>query len=323
MDWLNFLEGNRIAYDTRGKNVSGNHVAIACPWCGSEDPSRHLVISLNGAGWHCWRKHQHRGRSAIKLICALLHCSVDQARAIAGERNPIVPESLTDMVNSVMQPDQIDNQPLDMPGEFKAFRGQYSSRRFSQYLHSRKFPTPVIAEMTKTHDIYYAMTGPFFGRVLFMVHSSDGDLMAWSGRSIYPSEKLRYKTEGPTGDYLLWLDRLPRPRSHTLVLCEGPMDALKVSVFGKSLGIDATCCFTSTPTRRQIDHLYQLRPRYKNLCIMLDQGEVANTLWTADALAPLNGAAVWLTPAHKDPGEISSSDELRQTMGLVIADKIG
>lgn len=318
MDWIRLLEGNRIAYDTRGKNVSGNRVAVSCPFCGGDDPSRHLVIDLDGAGWHCWRNRQHRGKSPVKLICALLHCSVEQARAIAGERNPIVPESLTDVVQGIIEPGEVEDYPLVMPSEFKAFHGQYSSKRFEQYLHSRRFPSP-LQELTKNHDMYYATTGPFFGRVLFMVRRPDGELMAWSGRSIYPSEELRYRTEGPTGDYLLWLDRLPRPGSSSLVLCEGPMDALKVSVFGHYVGIDATCCFTSTPTQRQIDHLHRLRHHYERLYVMLDSGEVANTLWTADALSQLRIEPIWLPPYLKDPAEIRNPDELKQLIGLAVA----
>lgn len=59
MDWIGFLEANHIAYDTRGKNVSGNRVAITCPWCGGDDPSRHLVIDLDGAGWHLIYEKNH------------------------------------------------------------------------------------------------------------------------------------------------------------------------------------------------------------------------------------------------------------------------
>lgn len=311
MDWLNFLDTNRITYDTRGKNVSGNHVAISCPWCGGDDPSRHLAISLDGAGWHCWRNRQHRGRSPVTLILALIHCSVAEAQSIAGERNSIVPDNLVEMVQNLMQP-KPKNRPLIKPAEFRPFQGQYTSQRFVQYLRSRGFPAP-LEDLTKQHDMYYAGTGRFFGRVLFMVRSPDGELMAWIGRSIYPHVKLRYMTEGPIGDYLLWLDRLPRRHSHTLVLNEGPIDALKVDVFGLPIGVDATCCFTSTPTDRQIGHLYKLCEHYENRYIMLDEGEVGNTLWTSGVLAPLRFKPIWQL-SRKDPGEIRSTDELRKVL---------
>lgn len=314
MDWLHFLDTNRIEYDTRGKNVSGNHVAVACPWCKGDDPSRHLAISLEGAGWRCWRNRQHRGRSPVKLILALIHCSVAEAKSIAGEPYSIVPDNLVEMVNNIMQP-KPENRTLTKPSEFRPFQRQYTSQRFVQYLRSRGFPAP-LEDITRRHDMYYAVTGQFFGRVLFMVRSPDGYLMAWSGRSIYPHENLRYKTEGPTGDYLLWLDKLPRPNSRTLVLCEGPMDALKVSVLGKSSGIDATCCFTSTPSQRQIDHLYRLRSHYDLVYVMLDSGEIANTLWTADALSALRAKPIWLPPELKDPGELTDETMLRQVLAL-------
>jgi hypothetical protein len=317
MDWIKFLESNRITFDTRGKNVSGNHVAISCPFCGGDDPSRHLAINLDGAGWHCWRNPQHRGRSAVRLIRELLHCSSEQARAIAGESNQTVPENLTEVIRAMLEPEKAADQPLAMPDDFRRFGNQYSAKRFTQYLRQRHFPTP-LDELAREHDVMYSMTGDFHGRVIFLVRSAQGELMAWSGRSIYPSEHLRYKTHGPIGHYLLWLDKLPRPKSDTLVLCEGPFDSFKVSALGKSLGIDATCCFTSTPTKRQIDHLYQLRPHYKHIYVMLDRGEIANTLWTTDALAPLRIKPIWLAD-HKDPAEFRSVDELRRVMGLALA----
>lgn len=315
MEWVRFLEANHIAYDTRGKNVSGNHVAISCPWCGSADPSRHLAINLDGAGWHCWRNRQHRGRSPVQLICALIHCSVADAKTIAGERNSIVPENLAEMVQNLMQPYNEEVPSLIKPAEFRPFQGQYTSQRFVQYMRTRHFPAP-LEELTKQHDIFYCVSGPFFGRVLFMVRSPEGDLRAWSGRSIYPHEKLRYKTEGPAGDYLLWLDKLFKSPHRDLILCEGSMDALKVSVLGKPLGLAATCCFTSTPTKRQIDWLYQLRPLYRNIYVMLDHGEVANTLWTAGALEPLRIKPLWLPPSLKDPGELRDSAQLKSIVEL-------
>ena len=153
MDWLRFLESNRITYDTRGKNVSGNHVAIACPWCGGDDPSRHLAINLDGAGWHCWRNRQHRGRSPVNLICALIHCSVAEAKNIAGERNSIVPDNLAEIVKSMLQSDKPENETLTLPSWFRPFQRQYTSQRFVQYLRSRGFPLPV-ETITKEHDMY-------------------------------------------------------------------------------------------------------------------------------------------------------------------------
>lgn len=316
MDWIDFLESHHIPYDIRGKNVSGDHVAIACPFCAGTDPSRHLVINLGGAGWHCWRNRQHRGRSPVRLICVLLNCSVEQARAMAGENHPILSDDLVAATEKILTPAVVESDPvLVRSALFKPFVGQYTSQRFVHYLRSRGFPPP-IEDLSKTYDMYYAVTGPFFGRVLFMVRSLLGEIMGWTGRSIYPEERLRYRSEGPIGHYLLWLDRLPRPKSHTLVLCEGPMDALKVNVFGRSLGVDATCCFTSSPTRWQVDHILGLGRRYRRNCVMLDRGEVANMLVTTDALSTLRPESIWMPARTKDPGDIGSVSELAEIMGL-------
>lgn len=72
LPWTDLLAQEGVEYVERGPNVARDHINIHCPWCGPEDPSHHLGISLQGKGWGCWRNPTHRGRSPKRLLYKLL-----------------------------------------------------------------------------------------------------------------------------------------------------------------------------------------------------------------------------------------------------------
>lgn len=312
-DWTTFLTQHHITYDTRGPNVSTGFVAIRCPFCGSDDPSRHMTVSMAGVGWRCWRNPKHRGGSPVRLIAALIHCSFGQARAMVGvDRRPL-PDDLAGAVRAKLYPEVLEPEVLKLPEEFKRLEGQYSSQRFAQYLRGRGFDRPF--EVAEEFDLRYAISGEFHHRLLFILRTLDEDVIAWTGRSIYEVAELRYKSRGPT-DTLLWFDMLPRRGSDTFALCEGPFDALKISVLGRELGVDASCCFTSAPSRKAIDQLHLLLPAYEHRFVVLDRGEAGNMLWTEGQLAPLGVKPLWLPYDRKDPALLRNTKELAELIGL-------
>ena len=83
-DWVEFLQKHNIEYVTQGSNVAHGNVNIKCPMCGPRDPSHHMGIAIDGAGWSCWRNPQHRGRSPVYLVALLAHVSVTRAREKTG-----------------------------------------------------------------------------------------------------------------------------------------------------------------------------------------------------------------------------------------------
>ena len=88
----------------------------------------------------------------------------------------------------------------------------------------------------------------------------------------------------------------------TLVLCEGPFDALKVDVLGRDYGIAATCFFTSAPTDAQIALLHDLCPQFRRKVLLLDRGTLALAMRVNSRLAGLGVITREVSGDLKDPG---------------------
>jgi hypothetical protein len=323
-DWVRFLEANHIHYVTSGPNVSRGHVAIKCPMCGSEDKSQHMSVHLKTGGWRCFRRPDaHKGGNPAGLVAALLKLSWQAAADLVGN-NVHIPDNLLATVRELLTPGKhVPREPLTMPEEFREIGDQRSAQRFIEYLKGRDYTSKQIATLTKRYGMRYAISGPQKGRIIFPI-TFYGQLVTWTGRTIYPDQELRYKTHsanpefedhpahGPINDYLLFFDRLLENKwdCDTLVLCEGPFDALKVSTLGLPYGIDASCFFTAAPSQTQIDLLYELVPNYRHRYLMLDQGTLATALKTQQHMQGLGFRVLTLPKSLKDPGLLNEKSLL-------------
>lgn len=314
MDWPALFSQYRIEFVETGPNVSKNFIAVKCPFCGVADPSQHMSISRTGTVWKCWRNPSHRGRDPIRLLAALMRCSYVQAAAILGpEISTPLSSDWAAAVRAKLDPAPADEAEVyELPEEFKEFDDVPSAGRFIKYLKRRNFKRKDIWWATTRYDLRYCTRGPFQGRIVFPVIYRD-QLLGWTGRSIYPGETLRYKTEGALTGQLLWYDELKRDAewAHTIILCEGPFDALKVSVLGHYRGIVSTCFFTSGLSEGQLDLLHDLLPRYERRYLLLDQGAVGATLRAARRLKALSVETRWLPAKIKDPGVLTRPELFR------------
>ena len=218
-------------------------------------------------------------------------------------------------------------QALSLPPEFKSFRGAPSSRPYVQYLQKRGFSELEIAR-TQGYGIYYASQGEYKGRIIFTVWV-DGNLVGWTGRTIYPTETLRYKTLSnnpekgpptaprPIGSYLLFWDKLKAPVPKTIVLCEGPFDAWRVNLLGARLGVVATCFFTNSLSREQIGLLHEILPKFENRVVLLDQGTFLQVSNIKSDLAAFDLTVRHLPPQYKDPAEIPDTETLKEVLAIV------
>lgn len=330
MNWQAFLDARRIRYATTGPNVARDHIAIQCPWCGAADPSEHLGISLRGRGWACWRNKAHRGKSNAFLITALIGCSMEEAHRIAGTGSVHVPDDFMGRMEGLLRPPgPAASRPfsLYLRDEFKSFDTALPSRKlYVDYLIRRGFSESEIRQFTERYGVHYCTRGVYRNRVIFPVYYHD-ELVTWTGRSIFPDERLRYKTLSPDHaiagtegylpalsqitNYLLWYDDLmDDPCDDTIYICEGPFDALKVRVLGRPDGVTATCLFTSNISEQQIGLLHNLLPKYKHRYLLLDPEAFANALHIRSALAALDVQVAKLKPGVSDPGDLCSLREI-------------
>lgn len=320
MDWPAFLNNNGIEFVEHGRNVSRGNIAINCPLCGGADPSQHLNISLSGRGFYCLRNRAHSGGEA-RLVQALLNCSYEQARAVVQDDRSL-PEDWYSriMVLAGGAPNNSAPQhPLQWPKEFRELDQKVRARPYWNYLLGRRYTNIQIAKLWQRFDICYCTSGPFSGRIIFPIYFEDR-LVTWTGRAISPRSMLRYKTLsadpekageegtqvalGPVSDYLLFWDQLLTSDADTIVLCEGPFDALRMMTLGRRRGVVATCCFTAQPSNAQIDLLHELLPRFTRRLLLLDQGTWATGMRVTDTLAALGVERLDLPLGVKDPGEL-------------------
>lgn len=325
-DWLRFFDAYRIPYSEHGPNTSKDNVVVRCPFCGTQDPSQHMSVSLSGRGWKCWRQPTHRGKNPARLVAALAHVDRATADRIVGNAVYIPSDFMRRMKEALV----VDKMPaakksigLELPREFKPFTGLPSSKPFVRYLvQDRGFSQKQVATFTQRYGLRYCARGTYRGRVIFPVYYR-GRLVSWTGRTIYADEVLRYRALSSDGEkaekegykpaigsishYLLWYDELMATDADTLVLCEGPFDALKISVLGRSRGVVATCFFTAAPTNQQLLLLGDLLPRFKRRVMILDQAgtfatgvKITNAL--SDAFSTLDIITYRLPPTLKDPG---------------------
>jgi hypothetical protein len=116
--------------------------------------------------------------------------------------------------------------------------------------------------------------------------------------------------------WVQWLNKSAHHhRRDTIILVEGPFDALKLNVLGRRTGICSTCFFTNTPSAQQLDQLYDLLPRFRRRYIMLDQDMLPRAMGLANRLSNLDVQVKQLPSNRKDPGEIPNHAELQEIFG--------
>lgn len=327
--WQGFLDQFNVHYATKGPSVTRGNVAVRCPFC-ANDPSEHLSISLEGKGWRCWRNpNEHAGKSPVRLIVGLIGCSYARAAEIAGEDRTNIPDDMVARVHSLLKvpENKKADRKLSMPVEFKPIRNSWQFLPCINHLRSRGIDDIEIFKLTKRFDVRYATRGPFSSRIIFPVYYQ-GELVSYTGRSVRDDAKIRYKTLttdpekakevgikpaiGPINNFLLFYDDvMNNTKAHTIVIVEGPFDALLLNILGRRHGIMATCIFTNTPTAAQVELFHEIMPRFERRCILLDNDMYARALRLRSDLKSLKVEQISLPPGVKDPALLRKGQLLK------------
>jgi len=296
-DWVPFLRQHHIEYVEEGPSVVRGNIAIHCPLCGASDGSHHMGLLVEGPGrgaWGCWRNGSHRGKSPQKLIQALIGCSYSEASRIAGVKAAVElgdDASLGDEMKKLLGGvDSVDTtiEPIAFPKEFREVHYSGYGRKFIDYLvMKRDYPHDDALNLCARYDLRFVTHGPFAYRLVLPVDMPDVGLVGWTGRSIIKDEKLRYKSlsdkpetaerEGlpcaPVNikDCVWNWSKLAKNRKHeTLVVVEGPLDALRVDYYGRQFGIRSTCLFSKSLSQAQEEILGDLSKRFVHKVVLVD-----------------------------------------------------
>lgn len=331
-NWISFLESYGIQYVTKGYNVSRGHIGIECPFCNGQGRPFHLAISLSGKGWHCWRDSDFRGRRPQRLIIALIGCSYADADRIADSQQTRVivsDDTFADVMlkglgmnNKIEEFTNAKQYTLDFMDEFvHPLHTSFCGRICSEYLvNERHYKYNELEDLYKKFKLLLGLRGPFSYRIVIPIYH-DGYLVNWTGRTIVKNEELRYKTLSSDPkkareenlpcalmnikDCLFDIDRLVIG-GNTLVICEGPFDAMRITWLGEKKGILGTCLFNKTLSDYQRWLLESLRNKFEH-CVSLFDSDAGFEDFTAFP-EYMNVRKGILPLGIKDPADLTEGD---------------
>lgn len=335
-DWRAFCAQHSIAFVTSGPNTSRGNISVRCPWCGEADRSGHMGLSLdrNDPVWGCFRNAKHRGRNPRRLVQRLLCVSFDEAWRIVGAQAQTADDGeLSASIKRLQEGPEgggaTRSTPpaLAYPPDFKPVLGRAYGKQFLAYLEKQRgFSSDCLGEVCERYGLHYALSGDFAWRLIFPIHDADGRLLGWTGRDIRPSAWLRYRTTDALPNRVLYNAHLAaRSDAETLVIVEGPVDAVKVDYFGASLGVAAVATLGTSLPRERRAALATLCRRFKRAALLFDEGTLPEVTSLAPELSETSGVdvALW-RPGVKDPGDMSSTQVVKflydhlQPMGVAV-----
>ncbi len=287
-DYLSFLQ----RYNIDRRDGRRDWIEVSCPWCGAADP-HHLGINLKLGIYHCWHGASHSGRSAHRLVQALLGCTRQEADRIVDDEGAsfailsdesFAGEAFRKLGEIRSEPRRATGslQPLE---EFVPIRDAGLGRTLVYpYLEGRGYRRQDVSWLVDRYGLMFAPTGQFAYRIIVPV-VVDRQMVNWTGRSIAASEELRYKSlstdydrsraQGlPTAprvikDCLFDYDNVMRG-GEMLVISEGPFDAMRLGFLGERSGVRATCLFSKMASDAQVDLLMRAAPRYREVVSLFD-----------------------------------------------------
>ena len=216
IDWRALLSSLHIEWRDRGANCTAGNINVKCPWCHS-DPSFHLAIAEAREAFYCWRDpNRHSGRSFIGLLMKLGQRREEAVRLLNYYRRG----------KGIQAEPEAPDKPLKLDGGWARFAPAQESKQLVDYLAKRGFTSP--RALCEQFDLRYAPTGSWARRLLIPLHL-DGAVVSWTGRDIARQPLLRYKMQELAGYEPFYSPDIRKPKIEMLIVCEGPMDALKVA----------------------------------------------------------------------------------------------
>lgn len=328
MEWQRFLDDNHIPWVGKGPNTKRGEISIQCPYCGDDDPSHHLGISLTTAHWGCLRDRTHRGVNPARLVAALTGCSQERAKAIVRSYDQADPETLDDALaalegtTAAPKPGKRHAEPLRLPDDFMPIRNNSLTGKFYRYLSDRGFDD--VDGLSRTYQLHCAMTGKQKDRIIIPLHQ-DGELIGWTGRAlINPVNAPRYLTSGPeTKKAVFNEDRLRRAKGRILFVVEGPFDAIKLDWYGMLVDARACCTFGTTFSLDQVSIITELSRNFERTVTLFDPEAVGPGFDIADWLARIRAVQGRVPDEVEDPGAMNPKQIVQMVAAIVKEHRLG
>ena len=264
----------------RGHSVSRGNFNIRCPFCGQADGGHHMGIRLDNGWWGCWRNAEHRGKSPVRLMCAVLNRPVWEVRRLLGIHGSPLLETFRGVRERLTRPSASQDVvvragTLQVPKSFRAlWRRSEASARFVDYMEGRGFKGPVLSAVTEAYGLMYALTGPFADRIIMPYYYQDA-VVTWTARTVHKDLSLRYRDLEQAAsviakDAMLYNYDRASLGGRALVVLEGQFDVLKGDWAGDTLGVHCVGLGTNSITDEQTLLLCELSEAYERTYIALD-----------------------------------------------------
>lgn len=304
-DWIRLFDAEGIEYvEGPAKDVGSDHIGIACPLC--DDSGFHFGIRISdGMPRGCWRTRAHWLTSA-ELLRDTLRISMREAIEILNEGNTLAvsEDSMMSAIEMLKPKGRLQYETLEWPQETSLFE----KRKPRNYLHwdymeDRGFRPDALS---RQYGIRWGHGDRWDCRVMFPLHSPDQELIGWTGRACTPAE-IKYDTF-PSGPAISSIVYEPRANQagNLLILCEGPVDALKIDCLGRPYGVSGIALLGLRDSPGKVRHVQQIAERHKHTGICLDAGEAPQGLMIQSAVSPLETHLLTLPEGVKDPGELTA-----------------
>ena len=331
-NWLAVLKRYRIAYVTKGSNVSEGNINIKCPFCGPRDPSEHMGLSTHGSEWACWRDSTHRGRSPEKLVYKLLQSqgvSWSEVATLCGQTERKNLSELEIQLQKLkgglvpVEKNKYDALIWDWNGKHQPFDKKPSALLYhgEQFLRSRRIPLAYAHEC----KLMYGVSGFFRYRVIFPIFDERYQEVSWTARSISPLGVPRYLSVKAESDepwnvkrQLYGIHELfnrPLPFGYSrdpwptsgIILVEGPTDVLRFNYVGRLYGFYALGVFGSSLSSTQRMKVRALLNHTPQLFVAFDPDNHKGTLTEAAHFSDYQ-AFPYFTRRQQDFGAMSNGD---------------
>jgi len=212
------LTRNGIEWHDKGANSSSGFVNIKCPICGNSDPSFHLTINEEELWWKCFRNPSHKGKGIGYLFRIMGKSVGDFMETESYSRPKVVEPKFRDL--------SLEKQRTAI---WNSFKPAETSIEALEYLVARKFQNPKLT--AKQFNLKVANVGKWSSRLIIPL--TEG----WTARAMRERMSPRYLAEASDASFFV------SGAAPTVLLWEGPMDAMKVASATTQWSSAAMCGF--------------------------------------------------------------------------------
>ena len=294
IDWRSLFDALHIEWRDRGGNSSRNSIAIKCPFC-RDDPSTHLAVAYDGAGYYCFRNPSHRGVSAPTLLVRLGASYAEAQHLLRHYSASPTAAAAPRVVPSFSQ----------LQTAWSHFDPVSQSDRYIDYLIYRGFEDAGL--VADYYDLRYARVGKWSWRLLIPYYEN-GSLISWVGRSITNHDP-KYLAQ-ISDESVLFVPGRARARYVTGILVEGPLDALKIAAACRTHGIMAAALSGKALPPSKLLRISRFLDGCTHCYLALDADVPMSQIMAAinTIACAIKSRYIRRLPiphGHKDPGELS------------------